>query len=249
LGQLTNLIALLAAWIFNKFVQNINTIEQQETFERSFGTMNSLIPPNIFCGIVLFVYMVFAAAFFEELLCRGILLNALKPYGHGFAIIITGFLFGIMHGNFQQFTYAFVLGIVLAYITIQTGSILTATILHALFNSFAGIVMVFISTQDVQNYLFERGHAQQQEETSLVLAGFGMFIALFFGMVIAGICLAINKLTKLKTYKAQNPFTEISPKRKTFLFFTSLPVILMLLLTIDRFAGGFIALFITRLFE
>ncbi|MCL1788938.1 MAG: CPBP family intramembrane metalloprotease [Oscillospiraceae bacterium] len=240
LGQMTNLIALLIAWLVTKFVQNISTAEQQETFERSFGTMNSLIPPNIVCGLVLFVYMVFAAAIFEELFCRGIIFSALKPYGNGFAIIISGFLFGIMHGNFQQFFYAFVLGIVFAYITLQTGSILVSTILHALFNSIAGIIMLFISTETISNYLFNKSQSVHEEST-MVLAVFGMFIALFFGLIIAGIALAIKKLTRLKSYKAENLFTEISAKKKTLMFFTSIPVIIMTLLTVDRFAGGIIS--------
>ncbi|MCL2071020.1 MAG: CPBP family intramembrane metalloprotease [Oscillospiraceae bacterium] len=244
LGQMANLTALFIAWIFTKFYQPESS--QNETLERSFGTMNSLIPPNIVCGIALFIYMVFAAAIFEEFMCRGLMLNALKPYGNGFAIIVTGFLFGIMHGNFQQFFYAFILGIVLAYITIQTGSIFSATLLHAMFNSLAAVVMLFLSTETIKDFMLDGmttgtvKAAQTQEET-LVLAVFGIFIAFSFLLIIAGIVLAIKKLSRLKSYKADNPFSEISAKKKSLLFFTSIPVIIMLILAVDSFAGGIIA--------
>ncbi|MCL1904360.1 MAG: CPBP family intramembrane metalloprotease [Oscillospiraceae bacterium] len=245
LGQLTNLIALLVAWLIAKSVQNINTAEQQETFERSFGTMNSIIPPNITCGIVLFIYMVFAAAIFEEFFCRGIILNALKPYGNGFAIIISGFLFGIMHGNFQQFFYAFVLGIVFAYITLQTGSILASTILHASFNSIAGIIMLFISTQTIQNYLFSKSQSVHEDSTML-LAVFGMFIALLFGLIITGIALAVRTITRIKVYKTDNLFTEISWRRKTLIFFTSVTGFAMMILAVDSFSGRVISSLILK---
>lgn len=239
LGQITNLISLAVAWFITRIPQNADAAEHSETLERSFGTMNSLIPPNILCGVIMFLHMVFAAAFFEELFCRGILLNVLKPYGNGFAIIITGFIFGMMHGNFQQFFYAFVLGIVFAYITIQTGSILAPTLLHAMFNSLAAVIMLFISTETIQNYLLNQ--TRPGEDGTLLLAVFGIYLALFVMLLVAGIALAIKKLTRLKFYKAENNFTEISARKKSVLFFTSVPVIIMLLLAADRFAGGYIA--------
>jgi len=240
LGQLTNLIALLIVWLFSRFQASfVTTLQTSESaLERSFGTMNSLLPPNILSGAVLFIYLVFAAAIFEEYLCRGILLNALKPYGNGFAIVVTAFLFGIMHGNFQQFSYAFVLGIVLGYITVQTGSILAATILHAMFNSVAAVMMLFLSTDTVRGRVFMQ---QSANENMLVLAAFGMFIALFLGLFVAGIALAVKKLLRIRAYKIDNGWTDISAKRKAAIFFTSIPVIIMLLLTIDAFAGRFVA--------
>jgi hypothetical protein len=240
LGQITNFLTLLIVWL----ISLLQTSElNEEVIERSFGTMDSLLPPNILCGIVLAVHMIFAAAVFEEFLCRGVLLNALKPYGHGFAIIITGFLFGIMHGNIQQFTYTTVLGIVLAYITIQTGSLFAATLLHAMFNSLAAVMMLFFSTDTMKDWLFNQGAGTVAEEgeNMAVLAGFGMFFTLFIGLLVAGIALAVRKLMRLKSYKADNPFSDITAKQKTITFFTSVPVIIMLLLTADRFAGGFAA--------
>ena len=243
LGQIVNVLVLIGIWI----AAEIRTTHiGEETLERSFGTMDSIFPPNITCGVVLAIHMIFAAAIFEEFLCRGILLNALKPYGHGFAIIVTGFLFGIMHGNFHQFSYAFILGIALAYITIQTGSILAATILHAMFNSVAAIMMLFLSTETIQNWLMPHAAGTEAERNMGLLAAYGMFIALFIGLLIAGIALAVRKIMRLKSYRAENPFPEISTGRKYGIFLTSIPVILTILLTIDAFMGRFVA---SKLYE
>ena len=255
LGQITNLTALFVVWIISKLQSvGVESGVETESLERSFGTMNSLIPPNIICGIVLFIHMVFAAALFEEYLCRGLLLDALKPYGKGFSIIVTGFLFGIMHGNLQQFFYTFVVGIVLAYITVQTGSILAATVLHALFNSLSGVMMLFLSTKTVQEVFMG-----EQPENKMSLALFGMFFVLMIGLIVAGIALAIRKLSLIKSHiraiseidKADALEAEVeddnAPESKTampnrwIVFFTSVPVIFMLVLTVERFTGSVVA--------
>ncbi|MCL1881003.1 MAG: CPBP family intramembrane metalloprotease [Oscillospiraceae bacterium] len=256
LGQIVNLSSLLIAWLFMRLRDLGASGEESEIIERSFGTMGSLLPPNLASGIVLFIHMVFAAAIFEELLCRGILLNALKPYGNGFAIIVTGFLFGIMHGNFQQFTYTFVLGMVLAYITIQTGSILAATILHGVFNAVAGIMMVFLSTNAVQERLFYTATSsgetltQPSDHNMAVFAGFTVFFVVFIALLVAGIPLAIRRIMRIKVYgtgaalKSDGRYVhspELTIKRKCLLLIKSVPVVLMLLLTIDAFVGGFLA--------
>jgi hypothetical protein len=221
---------------------------EQEVLERSFGTMNSLLPPNMMTGVVLFIHMTFAAAIFEELLCRGIILNALKPYGNGFAIIVSGFMFGIMHGNFQQFLYTFVLGIVLAYITIQTGSILAATILHAMFNGVAAVMMLFMSTETVRDWILMGSSESSGDSSMAIMASFGMYFAIFLILLVAGIALAIRRLLQIKNYGTsaalKGAVCEIGTKRKLLLFATSVPVIIMLLLTVDAFAGGWIAYFI-----
>jgi len=239
-GQLTNLFTLLAVWIISQFrSQRL----EEEVIERSFGTMNSLIPPNILCGIILFLHMVLAAGIFEEVIFRGIMLNALKPYGKGFAIISTGFLFGIAHGNFQQFFYCFVVGIILGYIAVQTGSILATVILHASFNAIAAIMMLFFSTKTIQDYLLEGSAAVEEasDQSMMILAMFGTYFAFFLILLIAGVALAIKKLTRVKSYLHNTEETaDINIKTRWRVFFLSVPAVFMLVLTIDNFAGMYV---------
>lgn len=94
--------------------------------------------------IMLTVYAVLLAPLMEEVLLRGLLLRALAPYGKGFAIVLTALLFTGIHANFAQFVSPFLFGLVLAYVTLETGSIKVAFILHALNNAVAtGWSMVF----------------------------------------------------------------------------------------------------------
>lgn len=74
-------------------------------------------------------------AFCEEFLHRGILLNGAKKIGVKQAIIYSSLLFGLVHLNIEQMFYATLLGGFLAVITLVTGNILPAMIIHFVNNA------------------------------------------------------------------------------------------------------------------
>lgn len=76
-------------------------------------------------------------ALVEEMIFRGYLLGTLRPLGNGIAVVTSAFLFGLFHGNVQQFVFAFILGLVLAFLTVQTKSIWPAVVLHFSNNAMA----------------------------------------------------------------------------------------------------------------
>ena len=55
-------------------------------------------------------------------------------------MILSGVLFGLSHGNFYQFFYAFGLGVVFAYVYINTGKLRYTIIFHAIINFLGSIV-------------------------------------------------------------------------------------------------------------
>ncbi len=74
----------------------------------------------------------------EELAFRGLILSGLRHMGHKWAaIIITAIFFGWMHQVLQQQLVAVLIGIVIGYVAVQTGSLLPAIVFHALHNSLA----------------------------------------------------------------------------------------------------------------
>lgn len=79
----------------------------------------------------------------EESMYRGALFQSYKAANPWKAVILSGFLFGIMHGNLNQFTYAFVLGMVFALIVEATGSILSTMIIH-LCTNLISVVTVYV---------------------------------------------------------------------------------------------------------
>ena len=239
LGMGVNLIMQGAKWLIGK-LSGSGGIDPD-----SFGTMETLVPPNIFCAVFLAFHMIIMAGVFEEILCRKQLLGAMRPYGNGFAIIISGLLFGIMHGNLIQSTYAFVVGIALGYIAIQTGSILVPTILHCMFNSISATMMVFMSTDTIAYTLDSTAAPANHEPNSAVLAAYGVFMAFFVLLMVAGLGLAIKRIGKIKAYarhtaadKATHLLPELTTKRKCVALLTTAPALIMLLLAVEAHLGS-----------
>lgn len=96
---------------------------------------------DLFSGaspVALVLALAVAPAICEELAFRGFILSGLRHTGRKWtAILVTSIFFGAAHGILQQSISAAVLGIVLGYITIQSGSIFPAMLYHFLHNTFA----------------------------------------------------------------------------------------------------------------
>lgn len=84
-------------------------------------------------GFSMFLYVTLLGPISEELLFRGLLLRMLKPWGKQTAIIISALMFGLFHGNLIQIPFAFLVGVVLGYVTVEY-SIVWAILLH-IFNN------------------------------------------------------------------------------------------------------------------
>ncbi len=96
--------------------------------------LNSIIPTDI-NGLISFVIKsVIMAAFVEEIVFRGFLLQSLRRFGDQFAILISAVIFAIIQVNIHQFTTAFIMGLVLGFSVIVTGSLWTGIIIHTLHN-------------------------------------------------------------------------------------------------------------------
>ena len=78
-------------------------------------------------------------AFAEEFAFRGIVLSRLRKYGDSFAIFASALLFGAMHGNTTQIVFAFLLGLIFAYVDVKTNSIIPSVIIH-FFNNFYAVL-------------------------------------------------------------------------------------------------------------
>lgn len=110
-------------WMLNHF--GISLIDAMESASPSTDTLS------------MFLYVGLFAPVFEEVLFRGLILRTLEPYGKKFAILASAFCFGIFHGNLLQSPYAFFVGLVLGYVTVEY-SIGWAMVLHMFNNLILG---------------------------------------------------------------------------------------------------------------
>jgi membrane protease YdiL (CAAX protease family) len=80
------------------------------------------------------IYAVIGAPVVEELAFRKVLCDRLHDTHEGYAAVISGLLFGLMHGNHQQFFLAFFIGMLFAMVYQRTGRIVYTMLLHGMIN-------------------------------------------------------------------------------------------------------------------
>ncbi len=194
-----------------------------------------LSAPDIATALIQFVQLAVIAPILEELWFRGLIMESLRPYGNGFAIFISAIMFGLTHANFEQFFYAAALGIFFGYIAISTESIVTTTVMHAMFNSISGVLLLLSVEPSVQEYVLSAGAGGDAEITPMVvlyLAWTGFIVLL----LVVGIIMMIGKFVKIKRYKVPKMQTEIPAGKRWGIFFSRAAVIVGLVLAAVCFA-------------
>lgn len=80
----------------------------------------------------------------EELICRKWLIDRMHVYGGSVAVVTSALMFGLFHGNFAQFFYAFFLGLVWGYVYYKTGKIIYTMLMHMTINFCGGVIAPFL---------------------------------------------------------------------------------------------------------
>ena len=137
-------------------------------------TMPDFTPPEGTLPLILHtISMTVAAAFLEELFFRGVVLQSLRRFGDGFAIIISSIFFAMAHGNLVQGVNVLIVGMVIGFFVLRTGSLWTGIIIHFANNAVA--VGMDLAFQALEN------HGWGTE----VLVGMYFVIYVFGGLIAA----------------------------------------------------------------
>ena len=141
---------------------------------------------------VLTVAATLFAPVIEEIIFRKVLIDRIRKYGDGTAILLSGLLFGLFHGNFTQFFYTFLIGLFFAYIYVRTGRIQYTIILHMILNTLSAVLAASILRDMDLDKL--RDALMNQDYTALfgmmgelvpyMLYGLCVYAAAFAGLVI-----------------------------------------------------------------
>lgn len=169
--------------------------------------------------VSMFLYICLGAPIAEEVLFRGLLLRSLKPYGKGFAIFTTAFLFGIFHGNLVQTPFAFLVGLILGYVAVEY-SIGWAMVLHMINNLVLG---------DTLPRLFGIFGSD---------LGNGVLNLVIWGCTIAGIVVLCRRRQQIRAYIRENRMHPWCVKS----FFASAGIIVLTALMLANMALGISAL-------
>ena len=229
LGMTVNLVTMLV----------ITLISQTADIGDSINSIG-IDPPDFASSWILFFLLTVIAPVFEEFVFRGAVMNLLKPYGSGLAVFVSAFGFGIYHGNFQQFFYAFALGICLGYVAYATNSLFCSTILHAMFNAVSGVILVFLSTEAVQNKSLDPT-AELPDGQQLVVTFYAIFMIIVLLTALIGFIAMIKKLVHIKKYRLPKVWGEASNLRKVRVLLLTVPVTVSILLMMDIMAPQLLA--------
>ncbi len=112
-------------------------------------------PPPYGVGEAIFYFLQVAMipAIFEEMIFRGAVLQSLRRFGDGFALIVSSILFACAHGNLVQAPNAVLAGMVLGYFALRSGSLLTPMMMHFANNGIAALVnlgMLYLPAESYQ---------------------------------------------------------------------------------------------------
>ncbi len=142
-----------------------------------------------------FLTVVIGAPIVEELLFRKFLIDRTIGYGERISVLLSGTLFGIMHGNFRQFFYAFALGCLFGYIYCKTGKIRNTILFHMWIN-FSGSILVPLMSRPIMQILEDAGTESELTSQALahpmvLIAGIAVlvYVAGQFIMAVAGVIL------------------------------------------------------------
>lgn len=161
---------------------------------------------SVICSVILLVVI---DPLFTELIMRGAMLQLLRQFGDGYAIIVTSFITAICVEDLRIAVYYFVLAAVTGYFTLRTGSVITAIVMRS------SVSLYFV----IQSYV-----PMSVPENIAAAASIG-FILL---CLIAGMITVITFLIK-NNHKISLPLKEtyLSNYEKIMCFFTTPMVIIL----------------------
>lgn len=210
-------VTVASMYIFNIVGAVINLIIGNMLGSDVINPAQSLVEEMDMTFLVLIVVII--GPIMEELMFRKVILNRARVYGEKFAVIFTAFIFGLFHGNFSQFFYAFAIGSVFAYLCLKTGTILYSVILHIIINFMGSVLPLAIlktlnsNSADLEN--LENINLEQIEPFLKLFSAYGFFLIF---AVIAGVIIFFKYRKKLDFNPPLSEYFNIEKlKRKSYI--------------------------------
>jgi len=145
------------------------------------------------------VFMVICAPVMEEYVFRKLVVDRAVKYGQGAAVLLSGLLFGLFHGNLNQFAYAFSIGLFFAFIYVKTGKIGYTIAMHMIINFFGGVLAtLMMKAMNYEGFMEAVNSGAAPEELMQLMlqslpgwTAYGIYAIFVFGSIIAAIVLFI----------------------------------------------------------
>lgn len=185
-SPLTAFLTVLFAFCIIPLVSLINMISSLFVENGVSETLTYTVESNPL--IVNLLIIALLPAVVEEIIFRGLIFNGYKKRNPLKAALMSALLFGLIHMNINQFSYAFVIGIIFALLTYVTGSIIPSIIAHFVINGTSVVFSHILA--DIQKTNAVAGQAADVvvNENAMLIATYLMLGAMAVGgLVLAGL--------------------------------------------------------------
>lgn len=197
IAMIANYVSNMTAGVFNLFGIDINIDIDYKC-------------DNLLEVILFYTSVALLPALAEEFAFRGVILKIMRKHSDSLAVIVSGVMFGLMHGNFTQIPFALVVGLILAYITVKTNSLIPAMIIHFLNNSISVTLTLMYSNENIS-------------ETIVNYANVILMITISVLGIISFSVIALNHKGFFKLYGANTPV----PFKQKVLTFCKSPTVII----------------------
>lgn len=165
----------------------INAVSMLFVENTTTDTMQHVVSGHSF--LISLILIALLPCILEESVYRGLFYNEYRKVAPVGGILLSAFLFGIMHGNWNQFSYAFAMGIIFALVIEATDSILSSMLLHFFING-SSVVLLFLMEVFEERFPEETAQAldvagQMPKQT------FGTVLRTFLPMALVGTVAAV----------------------------------------------------------
>lgn len=170
--------------------------------------------------LVLLFIVVICAPVIEEFVFRKLVVDRTIRYGQGTAVVLSGLMFGLFHGNLNQFVYATALGMFLAFLYAKTGKLKITIAIHMMVNFMGSMVSTWVIKIVNLEALMSlnggdmRAVIEYLSENMLGFLVYMLYAGCIFGIMIAGVVLLIVSAVK-KRFRFERGSVSI-PKGKRF---------------------------------
>ncbi len=202
LGIADILLVALVMFLCLPLVYFINVVSMTFTENEIAGTMIDMINNPYLLNLAM---IALTPAIVEEMVCRGILYHSYKTKSTIFAIIMSAFIFGLLHMNLNQMLYAMAIGIVFCIVVEATGSIYSSMIMHFIMNSISVTMMALLKFLMKSGVYSEEmlGETADMQSTAaaveipvilnVILIMIGLLIVIAFSSVAAAVIICLAK--------------------------------------------------------
>lgn len=161
--------------------------------------------------VVMFVIIAVSGPLVEEFGFRGVIYQGFRSRGNVWkAILLSAFLFAVMHMNINQAAYAFVIGIMLALLMEATDSIWPSFIMHMSINGFSVVMMYLMNAMPAEAVEMATSEAALAKE-DLLLA-----ISVYLVLAVIGTPLALCVLAWIAGHEnRKDALAAVLPNRKS----------------------------------